>query len=530
MSEETQEAGLGPTEVAAIEASFTELIPLEGPSHLKGLDLTNGGQYLLGADYRSTKSGVSINTRSALEISAVQSCATLVAEDVGKLPCHLYLWDTGRKTAKKAVDHPYYRLITERPNPDMTAQAFRETLTLHAMLTGGGYAWKARDDKGRVAELWPLVPGSCVPMRETGGENKGDLYYDVWFEDGSHESVWPDRILRLTGISWDGISGLNRVTLAREILGLSMRISQAQAKFYGKDLRPSGIVSTTEKVSSDIVDRVQASWQKQFGPDGQGGVAVLSHGFDFKPMAISSKDADSIALWRFLIEEACRIFRVQPLKVMHATGTQSYASVDVLNQAHLTDTLDPWLVRWEQETQRDLLDEEDQDLFVKFNRGAFLRPLIKDRYEVYTKARQANLMKVNEIRELEELDRIDDLRADDVFAPIGTNPMPAAVTPKPPPAAAKPAASEPAVAAAAQAKPQAPAAGAFDSPDEWSKEDRGQWLTIGAIERLGARLLEAVAADEAAGRTAEANDGRELLRRLGAYQARIAREAAASPS
>lgn len=430
---------MSPAEVAAIEHAYAGLVPLEG----KGLSHENGGHFLVPED-RFTKSGVSVSTRTAMEISAVMACATVVAEDVGKMPLQLFKWDrtsatpsvpTGRSV--RMPTHPIAKLLETRPNEYMTAQDFKETLTLHAMLSVGGFAWKARNSQGDVGELWPLMPGQCIPRWD---EESGDLIFDVWFEQAwggewGNVTVPASHIFRVTGISWDGITGINRVQLAREVFGLSKRLTEAQAKFYGKDQRPSGIVTTEQKPSAEVLARIQATWQRQFGPDGEGGVAVLDGGFKYEPMTISAKDSDSIALWRLLVEEACRIFRVQPLKVMHATGTQSYASIEQLNYAHLTDTLDPWLVRWEQQAERDLI-EEGADLYWKFNRNAYLRPLPKDRFAIYQQARQSNLMSVNEIRDREELEPDDDERADDLFAPIGTNPTPAPT--RTPAAAAKP--------------------------------------------------------------------------------------------
>jgi len=422
---------LSPAEVAAIEYGYAGLIPVEG----KMLDgtLGNGLELLLNQDWRGTKSGISVNTRTAMEISAVMACVTVIAEDVGKMPCQMFRWDrkdkrgpgrTPRGRSQPETEHPYARLLTGFPNPDMTDQAFRECMTLFALLTGNGYAWKARDGQGLVRELWPLLPGTCIPRRDA--HNWADLYYDVWFEDGTQMRVPGSEVFRITGVSWNGVTGLNRVALAREVFGLSKRLAEAQAKFYGKDMRPSGTISTENTtLKADMIDRIRSSWQKQFGPDGDGGVAVLDFGFKYEPMMISARDSDSIALWRLCVEEACRVFRVQPLKIMHATGSQSYSSVDVLNQAHLTDTLEPWLMRWEKELERDLLAEVDPDLYLRFNRNAYLRPLVKDRYAVYQQARQSNLLSVNEIRDLEEMEPLDDERANDPFAPIGTNPAPA---------------------------------------------------------------------------------------------------------
>jgi HK97 family phage portal protein len=440
-----------PAEVAAIETGFAQLVPLEG----KALDGTpgNGIELLLNGEWRGTKSGVSVSTRTAMEIAAVMACVTVVAEDVGKMPLQLFRWHRDDKSGRTTIGestreplNPLAKLLETRPNQHMTAQAFKETLTLHAMLWGAGYAWKAADANGKVGELWPLMPGQCIPRWVDN-----ELVYDVWFGDAWGETwqsvtVGPERIFSVTGISWDGFRGLNRITLAREVLGLSKRLTESQAKFYGKDQRPSGIVTSENKIDAKLLDRIKETWQRQFGPDGEGGVAILDGGFKYEAMTISARDADSVALYRLMIEEACRIFRVQPVKVMHATGTQSYSSIEQLNFSHLTDTLEPWLIRWEQGAERDLLTG-DPELYWKFNRNAYLRPLPKDRYGIYQQGRQSNLLTVNEIRDLEEMPPIKDNRADDVFAPIGTNPLPAAG--RAPPAASreppsdKPAAEEP---------------------------------------------------------------------------------------
>jgi HK97 family phage portal protein len=426
-----------PDEVSAIESGYAGLIPVEGKAG--GLDLDARGGFFLVPEGRATKSGVTVTTRTAMEIAAVMACATVVAEDVGKMPLQLYRWDTADKSGRTAAGkstreplHPLAKLVETRPNQYMTAQAFRETLTLHAMLWGGGYAYKVRNDRDEVRELWPFVPGQCVPRWDPDAH----LVYDIWFDDAwapdgaggfSAVSVPPSEIFAIAGISWDGICGINRVTLAREVLGLSKRLVESQAKFYGKDQRPSGTVQTEQTVGRpEIIDRIRESWQKQFGPDGDGGVAVLDFGFKYQPMTMSARDADSAAMWRLTIEEACRVFRVQPVKVMHPTGTQSYASIEQLNYSHLTDTLDPWLIRWEQSAERDLLAEVDEQLYWKFNRNAYLRPLPKDRFAIHQVKRQQNLATVNEIRDEEELPPIDDERADDVFAPVGTNPQPGA--------------------------------------------------------------------------------------------------------
>ena len=70
-------------------------------------------------------------------------------------------------------------------------------------------------------------------------------------------------------------------------------------------------------------------------------------------------------------------------------------------------TLDPWVIRWEQALYRTLLSEEEkQTLFFKFNVEGLLRGDYASRMNGYATARQNGWMSANDIRELENLDRI----------------------------------------------------------------------------------------------------------------------------
>ena len=70
-------------------------------------------------------------------------------------------------------------------------------------------------------------------------------------------------------------------------------------------------------------------------------------------------------------------------------------------------TLDPWVIRWEQSIQRSLLNsEEKKKYFAKFNVEGLLRGDYQSRMNGYAIGRQNGWMSANDIRELENLDRI----------------------------------------------------------------------------------------------------------------------------
>ena len=69
--------------------------------------------------------------------------------------------------------------------------------------------------------------------------------------------------------------------------------------------------------------------------------------------------------------------------------------------------LDPWVIRWEQAMNKSLLlESEKRDVFTKFNVDGLLRGDYQSRMTGYATARQNGWMSANDIRQLENLDRI----------------------------------------------------------------------------------------------------------------------------
>jgi HK97 family phage portal protein len=85
----------------------------------------------------------------------------------------------------------------------------------------------------------------------------------------------------------------------------------------------------------------------------------------------------------------------------------SFSNIEQQSLEFVKYTLDPWVIRWEQSIMRSLLSlEEKTQYFVKFNLEGLLRGDYQSRMTGYATARQNGWMSANDIRELENLDRI----------------------------------------------------------------------------------------------------------------------------
>ena len=126
---------------------------------------------------------------------------------------------------------------------------------------------------------------------------------------------------------------------------------------------------------------------------------------------------------KFQINEIARIFRVPP----HMVGDlekSSFSNIEQQSLEFVKYTLDPWVSRWEQSMARALLTpEEKKQYFMKFNVDGLLRGDYQSRMSGYAVGRQNGWMSANDIRELENLDRIPEELGGDLYL-INGNMMP----------------------------------------------------------------------------------------------------------
>ena len=361
-------------------------------------------------------SGKPVNERSAMQMTAVYSCVRILAEAVAGLPLHLYKYtDTGGK--EKAVDHPLYLLLHDEPNPEMSSIVFRETLMTHLLLWGNAYAQIIRNGKGEVVALYPLMPNKMTVDRDSNGQ----LYYtyqraneEAPTMEGTSVKLKPSDVLHIPGLGFDGLVGYSPIAMAKNAIGMAIACEEFGAKFFANGAAPSGVLEHPGTIKDP--SRVRDAWQSQFGgASNSGKVAVLEEGMKYTPISISPEQAQFLETRKFQINEIARIFRVPP----HMVGDlekSSFSNIEQQSLEFVKYTLDPWIIRWEQSMARVLLSlDEKKEYFIKFNLEGLLRGDYQSRMNGYSIARQNGWMSANDIRELENLDRIPAEQGGDLY-------------------------------------------------------------------------------------------------------------------
>ena len=378
----------------------------------KPTDSTTGSTYRF--LFGGTTSGKAVTERSAMQMTAVYSCVRILSEAIAGLPIHLYRSDDdGSK--EKATDHPLYFILHDEPNPEMTSFVFRETLMTHLLLWGNAYAQIIRNGKGEVVALYPLMPNRMTVDRDEDGH----LYYEYQTSqeeahtmNGSRVRLSPYDVLHIPGLGFDGLVGYSPIAMAKNSIGMAIACEEYGAKFFANGATPGGILEHPGVVKDP--DKVRDSWNAAFGGSSNSNkVAVLEEGMKYTPISISPEQAQFLETRKFQIDEIARIFRIPP----HMIGDlekSSFSNIEQQSLEFVMYTLDPWVVRWEQAIQRALFTEnEKRQYFVKFNVDGLLRGDYQSRMNGYAVGRQNGWLSANDIRELENLNRIpEDLGGD----------------------------------------------------------------------------------------------------------------------
>ena len=287
----------------------------------------------------------------------------------------------------------------------------------HLLLWGNAYAQLIRNGKGEVIALYPLMPNRMTVDRD----NKGRLYYQYW--RGKDEAklsrdniviLQPSDVLHIPGLGFDGLVGYSPIAMAKNAVGMAIACEEYGAKFFANGATPGGILEHPGIVKDPA--KVRESWNAVYqGSSNAHRIAVLEEGMKYTPIGISPEQAQFLETRKFQINEIARIFRVPP----HMVGDlekSSFSNIEQQSLEFVKYTLEPWLVRWEQAMVRSLLSKtEKEQYFIKFNVDGLLRGDYESRMNGYATARQNGWMSANDIRQLENLDRISKKEGGDLY-------------------------------------------------------------------------------------------------------------------
>lgn len=343
--------------------------------------------------------GEHVTAELALRLSAVMACTRLVSQTVATLPLGLYerLPEGGRRLAE---GHSASRLISARPNADMTGVVFWEGMVATALLCGNAFAEKKRS-AGRVVSLVPLH-FDRLSWRSVSGSRYAFTYIE---SDGRARELQEEDLFHLPGFTLGDRFGVSVIRYGSEVFGAALAANKAAASTFKNGLLPT----TYFKMDRVLTPAQRAEFRENLkeitGALNAGKSPLLEGGMDTGTIGIDPSDAQLLESRQFSVEEVCRWFGVPPSMIGATDKASSWASSsENLNIWFLQYGLRPWLKRIEEQIKASLLTPAEQTrYYAEFTVEGLLRADTAARQSFYTSALQNGWMSRNDVRKLENL-------------------------------------------------------------------------------------------------------------------------------
>ena len=347
-----------------------------------------------------TVTGIQINQQTSLNVPAVMSCVTMIAEDVAKLP-----WSIWRKAEgqgrKEAKDHWLYDLI-DQPNEWQNGLEFREQMMCGLVLRGNAYAVKKFNGRGQVLKFVPINPDWVALWEAPDGElfyrvTPSGLHLRAQLMDQPFLIPFSD-MFHVRGFSMNGLLGASRIALAREAIALAGAFEQQHARWMGQGARPSGMISPKDKALTEpVADRLAKRFNERFaGLQNSGKVIIAEEAMTFTPFSMTAADLEFIGSRQFQLQEIARIFRIPP----HMIGEMSRSTFNNIAQQaqeYINYTLTGYTLRLAAKYASDFALKR-QSLTVEPDFSALTRADIVSRYNAYRTGIMSMFMTPDEAR------------------------------------------------------------------------------------------------------------------------------------
>jgi HK97 family phage portal protein len=360
-----------------------------------------------------SQSGEVVTESTALTYSAIWCAVNLIAGTVSTLPLQLLRKDQGKTITAK--EQRIYRVLHDEFNPLMTAEMGRSVMAAHLLVWGNCYAEKVTNGVGDIVELWPIPPNR---VRIESANNK-QVIYSIQV-DSQRYQLNRDRILHIAGLGFDGLQGYSVIAMARKSIGLAMAMETFGSRYFGEGTHPSGIITHPLAIKNNDLRKALKDQYAGLGKTHR--LMLLEEGMDYKSIGVPPEDSQFLESRQFQIPEVARWFNLPPHKLKDLTRS-SFSNIESEQISFVTDSILPWLIRLEQNYAMQLLSpvEKKREFFFRHNVDGLMRGNSKDRSEYYRTMFGIGAMSINDIREKENWDPVEN--GDERFVPLNMIPL-----------------------------------------------------------------------------------------------------------
>lgn len=355
---------------------------------------------LLGASHL-TSSGAVVTKDTAMRVSAVYGCVSLIAGAIATLPLGIY---ERNASDRMKADHDYWWMFNERACDQYTSAAAWEYVMSAKLFHGDGFAEWLRPSRSsnRVIGWEPLHPDWVYPFRD-----KKRVYYRITKPGEASYTLDSADMMHIPSLGFDGLRSPSAITYAaREAIGTALAGQNFNGKFFANGAQFDYALATDATLNEEQIGLLKASLAARAQSGGRSPL-LLTGGIKPANLSINSKDAEILATRLFTVEDICRFLGVPPHMVGHTDKTTSWGSgIESQGIGFVRYTLQRHLTPIAQECNSKLWPVR-QKYFVEHITAALERGDLKSRYEAYRigmgRAGEQPWLSSDEVRRLENM-------------------------------------------------------------------------------------------------------------------------------
>jgi HK97 family phage portal protein len=334
-----------------------------------------------------------VTKEQALNIPSVKSCINFIADTISMLPVKLYKDNDGK--AEEVKDDIRIKLLNDETGDTLDAVQFWRALITDYFLGKGGYAYINKSFNDVISLHY--VDESHVSIQKSN-----DPIFKSYKILVNGEFYWPHEFIKVLRNSKDGAQGVSIIEENSLILSVAYNSLVFEETLVKKGGNKKGFVKSPKKLTQEAIDALKAAWKKLYSNNSDN-VVILNEGLEFQEASNTSVEMQLNENKETNSGEISKIFLVS-----EAIAKGTATSKDYTNSIK-TGVL-PVLRAIECALNREFLLESEKDFFYwAFDTKELLKGDIRERFEAYKIAIDANFMQPDEARYFED------------WAPLGLN-------------------------------------------------------------------------------------------------------------
>lgn len=361
--------------------------------------------------------GAVLSEQTALSVSAVYGCVTLIAGAISALPVHIYRRDSNGDLTRD-YNNPLWWTLNEEFAPRWPAASGWSFSAGSKLLHGDCFIEIKRSASGGIRSLVPIHQNRVEVIATRDGERlvyeiKPDATIRSPNEEASRTRVVDqDDMLHVPGFGYNGLRGLSPLRYALRMSGgVAVNAQEFSARFLENAARPEMALKTDASLTDDQFARLKEWISEHTGPQNAGRPMILEGGLDVKTLTMPMEEMQLLETRRFQVEEIARVYGVPAFMIGHTDKTTSWgAGVGAMGAGFVRFTLRDHLNAFENEINRKFF--RTSGTVAKFDtselENADLKTLIETFRIALGRAGEAPIMTVEEVRNRLNLSRRPD--------------------------------------------------------------------------------------------------------------------------